>query len=183
MMHVEICRRVLIKSTQHLHCDTHGYKNYFFFFFLQKHLCTFFVWVIGNQNEIKKKLQRKTVFIFTLHYIFLQLSVELAWSKGIYVSKVNRLSLCHGPWVLNTFYLSFLLLLWSQSFGFKFDSLWCNWFVKKRFLLCPIYTVLVHVFILILACRAIVLLYFSYVVSISFNKQTYDLNVHYITHA
>lgn len=63
------------------------------FFFLQKHLCTFFV----NQNEIKNKLQRKTVFIFTLHYIFLQLSVELAWSKGIYVSKVNRLSLCHGP--------------------------------------------------------------------------------------
>lgn len=86
-MHVEICRRVLIKSTQHLHCDTHGYKNYFFFitiiFFLQKHLCTFFViWVIGNQNEIKKKLQRKTVFIFTLHYIFLQLSMELAWSKA-----------------------------------------------------------------------------------------------------
>lgn len=137
MMHVEICRRVLIKSTQHLHCDTHGYKNYFFFFFLQKHLCTFFVWVIGNQNEIKKKLQRKTVFIFTLHYIFLQLSVELAWSKGIYVSKVNRLSLCHGPWVLNTFYLSFLLLLWSQSFGFKFDSLWCNWFVKKDFCCVP----------------------------------------------
>lgn len=103
------------------------------FFFLQKHLCTFFV----NQNEIKNKLQRKTVFIFTLHYIFLQLSVELAWSKGIYVSKVNRLSLCHGPWVLNTFYLSFLLLLWSQSFGFKFDSLWCNWFVKIFFCCVP----------------------------------------------